>query len=145
MFKITYSSMFEAQPEMHVRFDAALREVRSTLGARHALYLDGAAVHAASTREKRSPIDTDIILGAFSQATADHADRAVRAAYAAGPAWRALPGAERLRLLRRVAKLLQERVYAIGAALALEVGKNRMEALGETQETADFFTVYCDD
>jgi 1-pyrroline-5-carboxylate dehydrogenase len=36
-------------------------------------------------------------------------------------------------------------VYDIGAAVALEVGKNRMEALGEVQETADFFTCYCDD
>ena len=28
--------------------------------------------------------------------------------------------------------------------MTLEVGKNRMEALGEAQETADFFHVYCD-
>ena len=50
-----------------------------------------------------------------------------------------------MRLLRRVAQLIEERVYHIGAALTLEVGKNRMEALGEVQETADFFNVYCDD
>ena len=52
---------------------------------------------------------------------------------------------ERLRLLRRVGQLIEERVYDIAAALTLEVGKNRMEALGETQETADFFYAYCDD
>ena len=34
-------------------------------------------------------------------------------------------------MLRRVATLIEERVYHIGAALTLEVGKNRMEALGE--------------
>ena len=28
--------------------------------------------------------------------------------------------------------------------LALEVGKNRMEALGEAQETADLIAYYCD-
>ena len=33
----------------------------------------------------------------------------------------------------------------IAEALALEVGKNRMEALGETQETVDFFRHYADD
>ena len=53
--------------------------------------------------------------------------------------------AERMRLLRKVAQLIEERVYHIAAALTLEVGKNRMEALGEVQETADFFNVYCDD
>ena len=85
------------------------------------------------------------LLGHFSQATAADAERAMRAAHAAFPAWRAFAACERIRLLRRVAQLIEERVYHIGAALALEVGKNRMEALGETQETADFFTVYCDD
>jgi 1-pyrroline-5-carboxylate dehydrogenase len=40
--------------------------------------------------------------------------------------------------------LIEERVYEIGAALALEVGKNRMESLGEVQETADLMYWYCD-
>ena len=61
------------------------------------------------------------------------------------PAWRALPVAERARLLRKVGDLMEERVYDIAAALTLEVGKNRMEALGEAQETVDFFHYYADD
>ena len=67
------------------------------------------------------------------------------AAHAAFPAWRATPAAERVRLLRRVADVMEARVYEIAAALALEVGKNRMEALGEAQETVDFFRHYADD
>src|SRR5215472_14695522 len=51
----------------------------------------------------------------------------------------------RAQLLRRVGQLIEERVYDIAAAITLEVGKNRMEALGETQEAADFFYTYCDD
>ena len=50
-----------------------------------------------------------------------------------------------MRLLRRVADVMAARVYEIAAALALEVGKNRMEALGEAQETVDFFRHYADD
>ena len=45
----------------------------------------------------------------------------------------------------RAAGLIEERVYDIAAALCLEVGKNRMEALGDVQETADFFSLYADD
>ena len=52
---------------------------------------------------------------------------------------------ERLRKLRRVADLIEQRVFHIAAALSLEVGKNRMEALGEAQETADFFNLYADE
>jgi len=47
-------------------------------------------------------------------------------------------------VLRRAGQLIEERVYQIGAAVALEVGKNRMEALGEVQETADLIHWYCD-
>ena len=35
-------------------------------------------------------------------------------------------------------------VYAISAAVAVEVGKNRMEAIGEVQETADLIDWYAD-
>ena len=47
--------------------------------------------------------------------------------------------------MRKVADVIEERVYEIAAALVLEVGKNRMEALGEAQEAVDFFRVYADD
>jgi acyl-CoA reductase-like NAD-dependent aldehyde dehydrogenase len=144
-YKLTYSTMFDPPAEMHVRFDEALQQVRTQLGVNHALYIYGVDVHAQTHREVRSPIDRDVTLGHFSQATAADAEHALAAAHAAFPAWRALPSCDRIRLLRRVAQLIEERVYTIGAALALEVGKNRMEALGETQETADFFTTYCDD
>jgi 1-pyrroline-5-carboxylate dehydrogenase len=69
----------------------------------------------------------------------------MQAAQAAFPIWRALPVAERAGLMRRVADIMEQRVYEIAAALALEVGKNRMEALGEAQETVDFFRHYADD
>ena len=144
-YKLTYSTMFDPPPEMHARFDAAMREVRALLGRRHGLHIDGADVDTATARDKRSPIDRDWLLGSFAQAGPQEVDRAMAAAAAAFPKWRATPPQERMRLLRKVAQLIEERVYHIGAALTLEVGKNRMEALGEVQETADFFNVYCDD
>ena len=85
------------------------------------------------------------MLGEFALADADDVDAAMKAAHAAFPAWRALPVAERARLIRKVGDLMEERVYDIAAALTLEVGKNRMEALGEAQETVDFFHHYADD
>jgi acyl-CoA reductase-like NAD-dependent aldehyde dehydrogenase len=141
-FKLTYSTMFDPPEEMHVRFEKALAEARAALGATHALHVGGRDVAASRTYEKTSPADRRLVLGRFPLAEPADVDRAMAAAREAFPAWRAAKPAERLRLLRRAAQLLEERVYAIGAALALEVGKNRMEALGETQETADFFTGY---
>jgi acyl-CoA reductase-like NAD-dependent aldehyde dehydrogenase len=144
-YKLTYSTMFDPPPEMHARFDAAMREVRSRLGQRHPLHIDGADLDTAGARDKRSPIDRDVILGSFAQAGMQEVERAMTAAASAFPKWRATPPHERMRLLRKAAQLIEDRVYTIAAALTLEVGKNRMEALGEVQETADFFNVYCDD
>jgi 1-pyrroline-5-carboxylate dehydrogenase len=144
-YKLTYSTMFDPPPEMHTRFDAAMGEVRAALGRRHRLHIGGKDIDTGAVRDKRSPIDRDWLLGSFAQAGLEHVEQAMQAASGAFPGWRATPPAERIRLLRRVARLIEQRVYHIAAAVALEVGKNRMEALGEVQETADFFDIYCDD
>ncbi len=40
-FKLTYATMFNPPAEMHTRFDAALAELNRSLGATHALYING--------------------------------------------------------------------------------------------------------
>jgi 1-pyrroline-5-carboxylate dehydrogenase len=144
-FRLTYSTMFNPPPELHERFDAALDKVRGTLGENHDHFIDGADVGAADRIEDLSPINTNWVLGKFPAAGVDAVNAAVAAANAAFPGWRATPMQERNRILRRVGELIEERVYEISAAVGLEVGKNRMEAIGEVQETADFFYCYCDD
>jgi acyl-CoA reductase-like NAD-dependent aldehyde dehydrogenase len=144
-FRLTYSTMFDPPASLHERFEAALATVRGALGRTHANFIDGEDSPAHTTQVLRTPIDREQVLGRFPEATAGEVNDAVAAARKAFPSWQRTPPAERNRVLRRVASLIEERVYEIGAAVALEVGKNRMEALGEVQETADFFTVYCDD
>jgi acyl-CoA reductase-like NAD-dependent aldehyde dehydrogenase len=144
-FKLTYATMFNPPLDMHAHFDAALTELNASLGATHALHINGEDRATARHDTRRSPIDQRRVLGHFPLASVDEANQAMAAAQAAFPGWRATPAAERVRLLKRVAMLIEERVYHIAAALTLEVGKNRMEALGEVQETADFFSLYADD
>src|SRR5262245_6966711 len=135
-FKLTYSTMFDPPEALHERFEAALGRALEQRGRDHPNHIDGRDVATPAHRDKLSPIDRRL-LGRFPDGTAADADRAMRAAHAAFEGWRRTPVAERARLLRVVAAKIEERVYDIAAALALEVGKNRMEALGETQETAD--------
>jgi len=144
-YKLTYSTMFDPPPELHTRFESALARVRAGLGRSHGHHIDGRDVSGAVKYSQASPIDRELVLGEFADATAGEVGAAVAAAKRAYPAWRRASVAERCALLRRVAALIEERVYEIAAAVALEVGKNRMEALGEVQETADFFSLYCDD
>ena len=144
-FKLTYATMFNPPADMHTQFDAALADLNRSLGAAHPLYINGEDRVSTSHDTRRSPIDQRRILGHFPHASVEDANDTMAGAQAAFQSWRATPMFERVGLLKRVATLIEERVYHIAAALALEVGKNRMEALGEVQETADFFNLYADD
>jgi 1-pyrroline-5-carboxylate dehydrogenase len=142
-FKLTYSTMFDPPEELHQRFEAALAKVRAGLGAFHPMRIGGEARSARQEFESRSPIDRDWLLGRFPRCTAQDVADAVAAARAAFRPWAARPWTERVELLRNAAKRIEDRVYELGAAMALEVGKNRMESLGEVQETADLISWYC--
>jgi 1-pyrroline-5-carboxylate dehydrogenase len=144
-FKLTYATMFNPPEELHARFDAAMARAQAALGGRQDLFIAGEDRRAARVLRKRNPADREQLLGEFAAAGAGEVDAALRAAHGAWSAWKHAPVSARLQLLRRVGKLIEERVYDIAAALTLEVGKNRMEALGEAQEAADFFYTYCDD
>ncbi|MBX7212455.1 MAG: aldehyde dehydrogenase family protein [Thermoflexales bacterium] len=141
-FKLTYATMFNPPEAMHERFERALADTRATLGREYGQWINGQERLSAQKFEKRSPINTDWVLGVFQRGTAQDADDALAAARAALPAWRATPWQERIVLARKIADLIDERAYHIAAALALEVGKNRSEALGDVAEAAEFLRYY---
>ena len=142
--KVTYSTLGSPDPLLHEYYEEAVAAARANLGQTHQLYIDGQWSTAARTFTTRSPIDTSVVMGHFQDGDAGDIDRAVRAARAAFPAWRATPWPERVALLRRVAELISERLFDIAAVDSLEVGKNRLEALGDVEEAADFIRAYCD-
>ena len=144
-FKLTYASMFDPPESLHQAFEAALGRISGQPPRDHELYIDGRDHPAAAHREKFTPIDRSRLLGRFAEASADDVKLAVAAARRAFPAWSRMPAKERVGMLRRVSEVIAERVYEIAAALSLEVGKNRLEALAEAQETADFFEFYGED
>lgn len=143
-FRLTYATMFDPPASLHAQFDAALARVRAQLGAEHAMHIGGRPRSTGRWFELRSPIDQRLLLGRFARGSAADVHDAVAAAQAAAPGWAATPWRERVALLRRVAAAIEARVFDFSAAVALEVGKNRMEALGEVQETADLIAWYCD-
>jgi 1-pyrroline-5-carboxylate dehydrogenase len=144
-FRLTYATMFDPPPELHASFESAVQRAIAALGGRHTLFIDGKERPGQRHFLKTNPADSAQVLGEFPAASAQDATDAVQAASTAWQSWRRTPPRERAELLRRVSQLIEERVYDIAAALTLEVGKNRMEALAEAQETADFFSLYAAD
>jgi 1-pyrroline-5-carboxylate dehydrogenase len=131
--KITYATLRADNEELHSAFEAAAEHTRATLGQGHRNFIDGEWRDGDETFEARSPIDRDILLGTFAIATTADVDAAVAAARAAQPAWAATPWQERLTILRRAAELISDRLMDYAAVMAYEVGKNRIEALGEVE------------
>ena len=142
--KVTYSTLGSPDPLLHTYYEEALAAARSALGQTHRMWIDGQWVEAKTTFAKHSPIDTSLVLGHFQEGDAAEIDRAVAAARRAAPGWRATPWQERVALLRKVAATISDRLFDIAAVNSLEVGKNRLEALGDVEETADFIRIYCD-
>lgn len=144
-FRLTYGTMFNPPEAMHHRFEEALARVSGSLGRSHSLLIAGSDRDAAEATELVAPFDRGLHLGRFPVASKSDVDDAMRAARRAFPAWRATATDGRVRLMHRIADLLEERVYDLAAVMVLEVGKNRMEAIGEAQEAVDLIRCYADD
>ena len=143
--KITYATLSADNEELQSSFDAAVERARADLGRSYPMIIGAEQRTAAETFEDRSPIDTDLVVGHFPVGTRQDVRDAIQAARAAFPAWSATPWRERLAILRRAADIISERQFDYAALMALEVGKTRLEALGDVEETADLLRYYADE
>jgi 1-pyrroline-5-carboxylate dehydrogenase len=142
--KITYATMSGDQMEdVHRELDAAIAQVKTTFAKSYPLYIGGREVRAASEFDDRSPIDTRILLGTFQSASREQTRDAIAAARTAYPAWSARPWTERVTLLKRVADGIRARRWELSALMGYEAGKNRLECVGDVEESADLIEYYC--
>lgn len=89
-----------------------------------------------------SPIDPSISLGTFSVSTPADVDAAVAAAKQATVSWSVSSVEERLAFAARWKDVLAEEKYRLGLAALYEVGKSRLEAIGEAEEAVDMLDYY---
>ena len=136
-FKLTYSTMFNPPEELHKGFDKAVTKLKANLGKEYGMIIDGKDVFADDRYEDHSPVNTDWVLAVIQKGNATQANLAIEAARKAFPGWSRTPWQKRVQLVRKAASIIEKRIFELGAAMALEVGKNRMESLGDVQETAD--------
>lgn len=142
--KITYTSTSGNLEEFHHLFDAALVGIREQAGRLHPFYIGGEPVESRNEPlVDRSPADTGVVLGRFTSATPAHVDAAVDSSHEAQRGWARRHWRERIGILRRAAVLIRERKYELAALMTLEVGKSRLEAMGDAEESADLIDYYC--
>jgi 1-pyrroline-5-carboxylate dehydrogenase len=143
-FKITYATMSADNEELHAAYERAVEAVKASwLGQKHQFFVNGEARDGEGYDEERSPIDRDILIGHFAKATAQDAKDAIAAAKAFFPEWSGMPWQDRVKIMRQGADAISDHVYELAALMATEVGKSRLEALGDVEETADLIRYYC--
>ena len=142
--KITYATMSgERMEDLHRELDVAIENVKATFGKSYPMMIGGRAVTGAKEFEDRSPIDKRILLGKFQSGSREQVRDAIAAARAAYPAWSARPWRERVALLKAVADKIREHRFELSALMGYEAGKNRLECVGDVEESADLIEYYC--
>lgn len=141
--KITYATLSVDNEALQSALDAAfVRVKRGWLGAETPMFINGEKVYARNKFEHYSPINTEMLLCSAPNGTSEHSKAAIAAAKSARSVWRNTPWQERVALIRNIAEKISDNSLDLSALMVLEVGKSRLEALGEVEETADLLRYY---
>lgn len=143
-FQLTYATMYDPPEELHTRFDAAVAHRRANMGQEYAMIVNGEERYSEQKFTTTTPADTRQVLAVMQKGGEKDARDAVLAARQAFHHWGRLPWQERVAILRKASAIMDERLFEISAVVSMEVGKNRMEAMGDVAETAALIRYACD-
>jgi 1-pyrroline-5-carboxylate dehydrogenase len=141
MTQITYTAT-ELSPDADRSFERGLTEARADVREHRLLIGDGWRPGEDGTFDEHNPARLDEVLGTFAAASWRDIDAAVTAARAAQRDWARRPAGERIAILGAVAERLERHAGHLAAVLTLEVGKNRLESMGEVDEAAALIRYY---
>ncbi len=141
--KVTYVTL-AGNEEANAAYDAAVSEVRASLPRTVPNWIDGRRAPSRPEASDLSPIDASIVVARFPRATAADVSAAIEGARRAFSAWGRRPWRERVAILRCAAEAISDSMTELAALMSIEVGKNRLEAMGDAEEAADLLRYYCD-
>lgn len=136
--RVTYATQGEDLSALHDFLDKEIPAFRAKWLGRHwPNLIDGQASEQGTKYSAFSPIDNETLLGTFVSADTIAVDRAVQAACKQFKTWGHTSWQERVKALQGWVEVLRRRKYDIAIACLLEIGKSRIEALGEADEVLD--------
>src|SRR6266700_3064347 len=129
-------------PQNQDRMREALAHVRTQLGQKYPLVINGEKVWTEKTIASINPSSPEDVVGHVAEAGIPEAERAVKAARDAFEKWSRTSFETRCRLLERAADVMHRRRYELSALEVFEVGKAWAEADGDIREAMDFCRFY---
>jgi 1-pyrroline-5-carboxylate dehydrogenase len=144
----TFLSMVNSRDEsdFHSMYERAVSNLECLRGETtdYPMFINGKTVKPKHYFDDLSPVDTDIVVGRFPKGTKADVDSAVDAAQKAAPKWRRMDLDSRLAIFKKAADIMSSEKFELGAALTMDAGKNRYEAVSEVDEAVDFVRYYTD-
>jgi len=120
----------------------AIDKVYSEFGKEYDLIIDGQDIKASEKIYSFNPSSKKEIIGVFQKASEKEAEKAMQAALKRFETWRFFSTRERAAILLRAANIMRKRRFDLNATMIFEVGKNWLEADGDTAEAIDFLEFY---
>ncbi|MGB7858966.1 MAG: aldehyde dehydrogenase family protein, partial [Acidimicrobiia bacterium] len=140
--KITYATMSADNDELNSAYEKSLVDVQVRLGQTHGVVVSGESRIDRELFDETSPIDRSLFIGRYAQATTADIDEAIEAAAVFQPEWEDWGWERRRDLMLEAADMMEAQVFELGALMTYEIGKNRLEALGDVAETVEFLRYY---
>ena len=129
-------------PDNRAAMKAAIEKVRSELGKKYPLVINGERIVRDDTFKSINPGDTSQLVGEFTKGTKEDALNAIEAASVAFEQWRNVDPYERARYLIKAAHIMRHRKFELAAWMVFEVSKSWAEADGDIAEAIDFLEFY---
>lgn len=129
-------------PKNYAKQIKALEEVQKKLGKNYPIVIGGEEVYTENFITSINPSNKDEIIGKFSKANKDLANKAIETAYTKFDEWKYVSAEKRAAYLIKAAKIAKRRRFEINAWMILEAGKNFTEADADTAEAIDFLEFY---
>jgi 1-pyrroline-5-carboxylate dehydrogenase len=130
--------------EFHNRFDTAIELIKKDFGKSYPIIIGGKEIFLDAQFQVRSPADTRIVIANFPSATKENTLHAIDSAREAFPGWSTTSYQKRAEIFKECADVFSSNKFQLAAIMTYENGKNRLEAMGDIDETIDFLRFYAD-
>ncbi|MBM3335923.1 aldehyde dehydrogenase family protein, partial [Candidatus Sumerlaeota bacterium] len=131
-----------SKEENQRKMEEAIARVESMFGREWSMVLGGERVRCKDQFLSHNPSDPDQIVGVFQKGTTAEAQRAIAVAEQTFETWKRTPAEQRADFCFRLADLMRRDRFDLSAWMALEVGKNWIEADADVAEAIDLVDFY---
>ncbi len=129
-------------PANKAAFEAALKVCKARFGEKIPLVIGGERIYTDETIKSTNPANPEQMLAYVGKGTKELALKAIKSAHKTFEWWKNYDPDARARILLRAAAMMRKRKHEFSATMVLEIGKNWMEADGDTAEAIDFLEFY---